>query len=238
MMLLTTSHSFAKKKKDGLGRQGLFPEQKLTAVFCMLTWGCSADATDEYCIFSESIALESLRKFCCAVEAVYGQWYLRSPNPADLYKLLHKASSRGFPCMLGSLDCMHWEWNNCPSSCANQFTGHKKKPTVVLEAVALYDTWIWHAFFGATGSNNDINILARSPLFNDVVYGVAHHVEYIINGNQYHLGYYLADGIYPRWATLVKTISSPDNPKNRLFAQMQEAYRKDVERAFGILQAR
>ncbi|CAL9002158.1 unnamed protein product, partial [Prunus brigantina] len=78
-----------------------------------------------------------------------------------------------------------------------------------------------------SGSNNDINILARSPLFTDVVHGVAPHVEYIVNGNQYNLSYYLADEIYPRWATLVKTISSLDNPKKRLFAHMQEAYRKD-----------
>ncbi|XP_008222871.1 PREDICTED: uncharacterized protein LOC103322723 [Prunus mume] len=161
------------------------------------------DTTDEYCRLVESTALESLQKFCCAVEAVYGQWYPRFPNPADLYKLLHKASNRGFP-----------------------------------EAVASYDTWIWHAFFGAAGSNNDINILACSPLFNDVVRGVAPHVEYIVNENQYHLSYYLANGIYPHWATLVKTVSSPDNPKKRLFAQMQEAYKKNVEREFGILQAR
>ncbi|KAI5345094.1 hypothetical protein L3X38_012971 [Prunus dulcis] len=79
-------------KKDGLGRQGLSPEQKLTVVFCMLAWGCSVDATNEYCKLGESIALESLRKFCCAVEAVYGQRYLRSPNLADLYMLLHMAS--------------------------------------------------------------------------------------------------------------------------------------------------
>ncbi|BFG20987.1 hypothetical protein CerSpe_072610 [Prunus speciosa] len=68
-------------------------EQKLTVVFHMLAWGCSVDAIDEYCRLGESTALESLRKFCCTGEAVYGQWYLRSPNPADLYKLLHKASS-------------------------------------------------------------------------------------------------------------------------------------------------
>ncbi|KAI5342326.1 hypothetical protein L3X38_010201 [Prunus dulcis] len=53
----------------------------------------------------------------------------------------------------------------------------------MLEGVASYDTWIWHTFFGATGSNNDVNILACSPLFDDVVHGVAHHVEYIVNGN-------------------------------------------------------
>ncbi|CAL2267512.1 unnamed protein product [Prunus armeniaca] len=111
---------YFRQKRDELDRQGLSPEQKL----------------------GESTALESLRKFCCAVEAVYGQWYLRSPNPANLYKLLHKASSRGFLGMLGSLDCMQWEWKNCPSSWAGQFTGHKKKTTVVLEDVASYDTWI------------------------------------------------------------------------------------------------
>ncbi|KAI5324329.1 hypothetical protein L3X38_033402 [Prunus dulcis] len=85
--------------------------------------------------------------------------------------------------------------------------------------MASYDTWIWHAFFGVPGSNNDINILARSPLFNYVVHGVAPDVEYIVNGNQYYLGNYLADRIYPGWATLVNIIYSPDNPKKRPFAQ-------------------
>ncbi|XP_021802808.1 uncharacterized protein LOC110746889 [Prunus avium] len=203
----------------------------------MLAYGCSADSTDEYCRLGESIALECLRKFCFVIEAVYGQWYLRSPNLADLYRLLHKASRRGFPGMLGSLDCMHWEWKNCPKAWVGQFTGYKHKPTVVLEAVASYDTWIWHAFFGVAGWNIDINMLACSPLFNDVVNGVSPHIQYVVNENEYNLGYYLADGIYPRWATLVKTISQPDTPKKRLFAPKQEAYRKDVKRAFGILQA-
>ena len=36
----------------------------------------------------------------------------------------------------------------------------------LLETVVSSDPWIWHVFFGVVGSNNDINILERSPLFN------------------------------------------------------------------------
>ncbi|CAL8112514.1 unnamed protein product [Prunus armeniaca] len=52
------------------------------------------------------------------------------------------------------------------------------------------------------------------------------------------MGYYLADGIYPKWATLVQSIRHPENVAEEYFSTKQEVYRKDVERAFGILQAR
>ena len=45
-------------------------------------------------------------------------------------------------------------------------------------------------------------------------------------------------GIYPQWAAFVKTISEPHGNKHSHFATMQEAARKDVERAFGVLQTR
>lgn len=49
------------------------------------------------------------------------------------------------------------------------------------------------------------------------------------------MGYYLSDGIYPQYATLVQTISEPSSPKEMVFAQKQESVRKDVERAFIVL---
>uniref|UniRef100_A0A0A8YSQ4 DDE Tnp4 domain-containing protein n=1 Tax=Arundo donax TaxID=35708 RepID=A0A0A8YSQ4_ARUDO len=87
------------------------------------------------------------------------------------------------------------------------------------------------------GSNNDIHVLNQSPLFIDALKGGAPQVQFSINGRQYSPGYYLADGIYPEWATFVKTILAPQIEKHKLFAMAQEGCRKDVERAFGVLRS-
>ncbi|XP_028075537.1 uncharacterized protein LOC114277791 [Camellia sinensis] len=109
-------------------------------------------------------------------------------------------------------------------------------PTDIARLLAIGE--IWHAFFGMLGSHNDLNVLDRSPLFSDLAQGKAPPVHYTINGHSYDMGYYLTDGIYPQWATLVQTISSPQGAKRQHFAMMQESARKDVERAFGVLQSR
>ena len=117
-------------------------------------------------------------------------------------------------------------------------SGHKGVPTILLEAVVSSDLWIWHAFFGVAGSNNDINVLNRSLVFDEVLEGRAHEVNYNVNGNNYNMGYYLTYGIYPEWATFVKTIPPPQGDKRRLFSKYQEGQRKNIERAFGVLQSR
>ncbi|XP_024004051.1 uncharacterized protein LOC112081528 [Eutrema salsugineum] len=140
--------------------------------------------------------------------------------------------------MVGSINCMHWEWKNCPTAWKGQYSRGSDKPTIVLEAVALYDLWIWHAFFGPPGTLNDINVLDRSPVFDDIIQGKAPQVNFSVNGREYDLAYYLTDGIYPKWATFIQSIPIPQDPKACLFAKKQEAARKDVERAFGVLQSR
>ena len=186
----------------------------------------------------ESTAIESLRRFVQAVIAVFGDEYLRPPNNNDIARLLAIGEQRGFSSMLGSIDCMHWKWKNCPTAWQGMYTGHCHEPTIILEAVASQDLWIWHAFFGLPGSLNDINALERSPVFATLTKGRAPPINYRINGHDYTMGYYLADGIYPNWSTFVKTIPCPQGLKRKHYAAAQESIRKDVERAFGVLQAR
>ena len=180
-----------------------------------------------------------MRNFVEGVILCFGEEYLRRPRPADLQHLLQVGENRGFPGMLGSIDCMHWRWKNCPNAWKGQYSrGDHGGPTIVLEAVASYDLLIWHVFFETPGTSNDINVLYRYPIFDDIFQGGAPPVHFVVNEHEYNMGYYLTDGTYPPWATFVQSISLPQNPKDSLFAQCQEACRKDLEREFWVLQAR
>jgi hypothetical protein len=226
------------QRRDGAQKLGFTSIQKITAALRMLAYGVTADFMDEYLKIGEATVLKSLKRFVQAVISIFSEKYLRSPNNEDIARLLAEGKNRGFPGMLGSIDCMHWKWKNCPASWQGMYSGHFHEPTIILEAVASYDLWIWHAFFGLPGSHNDINVLERSFIFSDLAQGRTPPVNYTVNGHNYNMGYYLADGIYPQWATFVKTISSPQGNKRKHFATAQESARKDVERAFGVLQAR
>ncbi|XP_035546169.1 uncharacterized protein LOC118348486 [Juglans regia] len=184
------------QKRDASGRLGLSSLEKITAAIRMLAYRVTTDLMDEYVRIEESTARLSMKKFVKAIMSIFWGEYLRSPTSNHIARLLEVGQNHGFLRMLGSIDCMHWKWKNCPSAWKGKYSGHVNEPTIILEAVASYDLWIWHAFFGLPGSHNDIN------------------------------------------ATLVKTIPAPHGKKKKHFAACQESARKDVEQAFGVLQAR
>ncbi|XP_021761791.1 uncharacterized protein LOC110726627 [Chenopodium quinoa] len=189
---VTQHDPWFQQRRDAAGRLGLSPLQKCTAAVRQLAYRCASDACDEYVRISEATSRLALQKFTEGVINLFGDQYLRRPNIVDMERLLRIGEERGFPGMIGSIDC----------SC------------------------------------NDINVLHRSPVFEDVLEGRTPPVNFVVNGHHYTNGYYLTDGIYPRWASFVKSITSPQTRQDRLFAKHQEAARKDVERAFGVLQAR
>jgi hypothetical protein len=55
-----------------------------------------------------------LGQVCTGVIEVFGGEYLRRPTRENLEHILQVNESRGFPGMLGSIDCMHWRWEKCP----------------------------------------------------------------------------------------------------------------------------
>ncbi|XP_010469447.1 PREDICTED: uncharacterized protein LOC104749500 [Camelina sativa] len=104
------------QRRDATGRLGLSALQKCTAAIRMLAYGCAADALDEYLRLAKTTAHKCLEKFVDGEINLFGDEYLRRPTSEDLQRLLNIGEHRGFPGMVGSIDCMHWEWKNCPTA--------------------------------------------------------------------------------------------------------------------------
>ncbi|XP_066323623.1 uncharacterized protein [Miscanthus floridulus] len=187
---------------DATNRQGLTPLQKCTAAIRRLANGSAVDHLDDYLKIGETTAMEAMKNFVQGVIAIFGERYLRHPTVEDTERLLKIGEKRGFPGMFGSIDYMHWHWERCPTAWKGQFTrGDRKVPTIILEAVASHDLWIWHAFFAVAGSNNDINVLNQTTIFIEELKGQAPRVQYMVNGNQHNIGYillmeYIRIGLY------------------------------------------
>jgi hypothetical protein len=96
-------------KYDCISKIGFSSYQKCSAAIRKLAYGVPGDLIDDYIRMSESTSHEAMYRFCEDVIVVFGKYYLRGPNMDDTARLLSINESRGFPEMLGSIDCMHWQ---------------------------------------------------------------------------------------------------------------------------------
>ncbi|GJR43451.1 ALP1-like protein [Tanacetum coccineum] len=117
--------------------------------------------------------------------------------------------------MLGSIDCMHWEWVNCPKQHCHMSRGDKKNPTIILKQLHQTLSGFGMPFRVAVPMNENY-CSHQSPLF------------------ELSLLWYLPS----RGSTFVKSFTVARDEKNAVFKRRQESARKDVERAFGVLQGR
>lgn len=231
--------SYFVQKSNCCGKHGIASHVKITAALRILAYGLPPDAIDDYLCMSSTTARETLRRFCCAVIDTLGPEYLRSATTAEIKKMLRESKKRGTPGLLGSIDCCKWVWKNCPTAWHGQFKGKEKAATVTLEAICDRSLWIWHAFFGMPGSMNDINVVEASTIMSKIAEGsFPPPCEYLICGVRRNKPYWFCDGIYPKAPFFICSVCEPTSKKEKLFASVQEAIRKDIERAFGVLQAK
>eukprot|EP00170_Pyropia_yezoensis_P003589 contig_14977_g3599 len=228
------------QRPNATGRLQAHPLQKLVAAFRVLGYGESPDRVDEYVRLSKSTVHEAVRRLVAFFLHKYQAVYLRAPTIEDLKRILARNAERGLPGCIGSLDCSHWAWTNCPSAHAGMYKGRHKHPNIVLETICDEDMWVWHLFAGCPGSNNDVNVLSHSPLMVQITKGEwpPPGSTYTVNGEEMTLPYYLVDGIYPRYFIFVAPHAMPQTPQERAFNRLQEAMRKDVERLYAVLTAR
>jgi hypothetical protein len=235
---------------DAAGKEGASMEARVLLALKTYAYGVPPHTFTDYFQMSVDFAKECCRNFDNAMKQLYAEEYLRIPTSNDIRNItrLHE-EKHGIAGMFGSLDCMHVPWKNCPKAWQASFVsgndGKKRTPSLVLEAIADYNMWFWHASFGYAGSLNDLNILNLSPFLESLVDGTFHSLElqsrsvpFAINGEVFRYLCVMVDGIYPMYSRFVRSIHEPITHEETLFAKWQETARKDVERAFGNLQGK
>ena len=246
--IMTTNHPFYANSMDAYGKKGASLESKVLLPLKTFAYGVPPHTFTDYFQMSKGLAATCCDEFAATMKLLYDEEYLRIPSTADLNMIitLHK-ERHGVNGMFGSLDCMHNGWKNCPKAWQASFKTGKESggPTVVLEALCDYNLWFWHASFGYAGSLNDLNILNLSPFLESLVDGTFSELErscgkapYEISGSIFHRFFALVDGIYPPYSRFVKGIQMPLTDEEKRYTAWQEAARKDIERAFGVLQSR
>jgi hypothetical protein len=205
---------FCKKVANFSGKKGIHPLVRLTACIRRLAYGDSADLDDENLYMAESTINMSLKQFNKLMIEEFGAQYLNCcPSAAEIERVMTINAGRGFPGMFAS------------------------DKTLVLEAIANADLYIWYYFFGESGSLNDINILNKSTIVGSILNGTLDLkiTPYTINNTHRDWLYFLVDGIYPKYSIFINSFQHPHDEKETYFAKCQEACRKDIERAFGVL---
>jgi hypothetical protein len=101
-------------KPDCTDMIGFSSLQKCTVAMRLLACGAPGGNADDYLCMAESTVIDCLYKFCRTIIAVFGELYLISPTTQDTERILAIKAASGFPVILGSIDCMHWRWENFP----------------------------------------------------------------------------------------------------------------------------
>ncbi|GJS47113.1 ALP1-like protein [Tanacetum coccineum] len=99
------------------GQMSLSVIMKFTSAIRQLAYDTTADSFGEYIQMGEHTARDCLNCFTMSVIDLFMPVYLRKLDFKDIQQLYdHNSTVQGFLGMLGSIDCMHWEWIKCPKS--------------------------------------------------------------------------------------------------------------------------
>ena len=98
---------YTEQKRNAAGELGHSGLKNMSAVLRMLVYGVPTDSLDDWVAIAESTLILSLRIFVKYVVQIFREQYLQTLNEEDTTSLIEMGATRGFPGMIGCIDCMH-----------------------------------------------------------------------------------------------------------------------------------
>ena len=141
---------------------------------------------------------------------------------------------------VGSMDCTHVRWNQCPVNLTNFCTGKEKVPTLAFNCIVDHSRrilWRSNAFYGAI---NDITICHNDSMCISILNDRLADIEFkMFNENDEIIkccrSYLLVDGGFLNFGCFVPPFKECLSREAILWSEWLESLRKDVECTFGIL---
>ena len=124
---ISESDAYFVQKKNAARKMELSSLQKATVAMRMLAYVTSSKAQEEHTKMAENTAQEAMVRWCKEVRRCFIEYYLRDPSQDDIVKQMEINQERGWPCIFGSIDCMHWKWKLCPVALQWAFQDKDKK---------------------------------------------------------------------------------------------------------------
>lgn len=154
------------------------PEMKLMCVLRMLGRRTLADDIAEMTDIGETTANILFKKVLVNMaERVYSL-VVKVPSGEYLGKILKVSAALGLPGMIGSMDCTHLRWTQCPAKWTVMCKGKEAYPTLSFQAIVSHDRMIWHVSNWNFGRNNDITVTRCDTVPNQVRRGLFKDVEF------------------------------------------------------------
>ena len=121
--------TFYASQSDCVGRESSSLHSKVLLPLKCLAFGVAPHAFCDYFQMSKTLACEAYLLFTKYINEIFKGKYLRLPTKSDAGNILRLHESvHGIAGMMGSLDCMHVLWKNCPKAYQGAFQGKEKSP--------------------------------------------------------------------------------------------------------------
>jgi hypothetical protein len=212
----------------------------------ILARDCCADTITEISNVGNSTVNTIFHKFVKNFSNKFKDTYIKPPEIGSIFmtQVQDCYDKLGFPGCIGSMDCTHIKWDQCPKENRSITKGKEGYPTLSFEVVVDHSRRIHSVSEGFNGTVNDKTISRYDKYCKKLeVEGIYKNVEYILydkHGIPFRCKglYLIVDGGYREALVYINPITDDFSYDVIIWNEILESVRKDIECTFGVIKGR
>ena len=233
-------------KVDAFGRPVAYLELKLLGCLNVLGHGADHSSVSLQTNISEEVHRTFFVRWIGLMASVKEKFIYMPHEQLELDFVTDEYKAMGLPGCVGSVDCVHIGWDQCPVQCTSMYKGKEGYPSISYEVICTSRKFIQSVSAGHPGARNDKHIVRTDNSVMQLLDGNSwlnsrswesmdpNGVRKVTKGL-----YLICDGVYHRWPCMMFPVKSgaAGSPSMK-WGGMMESIRKDIECVFGSMKNR